>query len=240
MAELVLTNARVLVAGYDLTGDLTSTQLALDADMVDKTKMGATARAKMPGLISGAFTHEGLFEAGADTVDPELFSLIGLDGQPVTMSPDGGDDGEVAFLFNATHGQYAPGAAIGEAFAFSVGGETTGVVARGTMMHNSTRTSSANGTTRQLGAVASGQRLYCAIHAHAVSGTLPTLDAVVESADNAGMTGATERIVFTQITARGGQLLSVAGPITDDYWRIALTIGGTSPSFAVAVSMGIK
>jgi hypothetical protein len=48
------------------------------------------------------------------------------------------------------------------------------------------------------------------------------------------------RITFTTATGRTSQMLSVAGAITDDYWRVSYTIGGTGgPTFAFAVTAGI-
>jgi len=32
----------------------------------------------------------------------------------------------------------------------------------------------------------------------------------------------------------------VAGPITDEWWRVSYTIGGTNPSLAVVVIVGIQ
>ncbi len=240
MPEHVLTNAAVYAAGYNLSGDLQATMLAVDVDMVDRTRMGASSRSRMPGLINGTWQHEGLWQSGADLVDPELFTQIGLNDQPVTMAAEGADDGEVAFLFKATSAEYTHGGSIGEAHGFSFGGETTEPVVRGTMMHNASRTATGLGTARQLGAVAAGQSVYASLHVFSVSGTLPTLDVIVRSDDNAGMSSPTTRLTFTQATARAGELLSLAVPITDDYWQVDYTIGGTTPIFEFAVCIGIK
>jgi hypothetical protein len=122
------------------------------------------------------------------------------------------------------------------------GSSSTGPVVRGLLVHpsNVSRTSSSTGTGRQLGAVAAGKSMYAALHVISASGTNPTLDVILQSDDNASFTSATSRITFTQATGRTSQLSSVAGAITDDYWRVSYTIGGTNtPTFAFAVTAGI-
>ena len=81
--------------------------------------------------------------------------------------------------------------------------------------------------------------MYAGLHITAASGTTPTLVVKVQSDDNAGFTSATDRITFTSANSIGGQWSSVAGAVTDDYWRVTWTVGGTSPSFTFVVALGI-
>ena len=54
-----------------------------------------------------------------------------------------------------------------------------------------------------------------------------TLDVIVESDDNAGFTTPTTRITFTQVTTTPiSYLSSLAGSVTDTYWRMKWTISG--------------
>jgi len=53
------------------------------------------------------------------------------------------------------------------------------------------------------------------------------------------MTSATSRMVFAQATGITSEWLPLAGAITDDYWRLAVTVGGTTPSFNYVVVLGI-
>ena len=46
-------------------------------------------------------------------------------------------------------------------------------------------------------------------------------------------------VTITAANAVGAQWGSVAGALTDDYWRISYTISGTNPVFAFAVSAGV-
>jgi hypothetical protein len=153
-------------------------------------------------------------------------------------------DGSTAYLLQSIPLSYTPvQGAVGDlAMGTISGSSSTGPVVRGTLLHPSStaRTSSSTGTGRQLGAVAAGQSLYAALHVISASGTTPTLAVIVQSDDNAGFTTPTTRITFTTATGKTSQMSSVAGAITDTYWRVSYTIGGTStPTFAFAVTAGI-
>ena len=85
-----------------------------------------------------------------------------------------------------------------------------------------------------------GKSMYAALHVISVSGTSPTLDVIVQSDDNSGFTTPTNRITFSQTGAVGAEWGSVAGAVTDDYWRVSYTIGGSdTPTFAFAVTCGL-
>ena len=74
-----------------------------------------------------------------------------------------------------------------------------------------------------------------------MSGTsTPTVTFKLQSDDNASFTSPTDRITFTDITAIGSDFQSVAGAITDDYWRLNYTISGTNPSFGIHATIGIE
>jgi hypothetical protein len=62
---------------------------------------------------------------------------------------------------------------------------------------------------------------------------------LLESDDNGSFTGATTRHTFAQNTAISSEWASVAGAVTDDYWRISWTVGGGSPDFTVVCAAGI-
>jgi hypothetical protein len=241
MAELVWTNAKLWLDGYDLSGSMNAIALEHSAELVDNTAFGDATRSRLGGLKNITMQADGYWNGGADQVDDVLFSRVGQTQIPVTLGPIAGADGEVGYGFLAAQGAYAPGGALGEMLAFTVNAEADGDLVRGTIMHNAARTASGNGVARQLGAAAAGQNLYAALHVIAASGTTPTLDVVVESDDGVGMASSSTRITFAQATAIGAQWATpVAGAITDDWWRITYNIGGTGPSFTFVVLIGIQ
>lgn len=89
----------------------------------------------------------------------------------------------------------------------------------------------------QLGSVAAGESAYADMHV--LTATAGTLDMIVESDDNSGFTSATTRLTFAQVaTTPSSFRQTVAGAITDDWWRASYTIA-TGPYVAV-VTLGIK
>lgn len=242
MAEFVLENAKLWLGGYDLSGDMNALALEYGAEAQDNTTFGQDTHSFMGGLKTIRASHEGLWNGGDGQVDDVLFARIASQNEPMSIAPETGADGETAYSFQSKVASYAPGAQVGELLAFNVSAEASaGPLVRGTIMHNAARAASANGVARQLGAVAAGSKLYAALHVIAVSGSSPTLDVTVESDDGSGMASPSTQITFSQATALGAQWATpVAGAITDDWWRVAYTIGGGSPSFTFIVVIGIQ
>lgn len=230
----VLRDVDVIADGYRLRGIMNSVALADSAELQEATAFGDTARRRVAGLKSANIDMEGYFDP---TLDKELYDRIGVANVPITVAPDGNAEGARAFFFRAIAGEYSHGGGIGDVNPFSLNGQGSdgSRLVRGTIMHNATRTTTANGTSRQLGAIAAGQKMYAALHVLAASGTL---DIVIGSDDNSGFLSGVNRITFAQATAIGSQWLTLSGPITDDWWRVQWTIGASS-SFEFLVVLGI-
>lgn len=241
MGTLVLTDAKVLAGSYDFSGDHNQIGLDYGADSKDATTFGQGTRIHKGGLKVPAFSAGGFVDLADDDVDEQYFTSVGLADVPLSVMAVG-TEGEVAFSLKSLLTQYQPGAEVGELLAFQITADPSGgaPLVRGTLMHGATRTATANGTARQLGAVAAGKKVYGILHVTAASGTTPTLDAKVQSDDASGFPSATDRITFTQATGITSQWAELAGPITDDWWRVAWTIGGTTPSFTFWVILGIQ
>lgn len=244
MSSSVLTDCKLYVASFDMSGDMNALALTNSAEMKDGTTFGQTTRINKAGLKSIVAQHEGLWDSdGTDEPDDVFFSRVGTANIPVTISPQTGADGEVAYIFRAVHSEYAPGAQVGELFAFSVSmeGDDGAPLVRGMVLHPATaRTATANGTARELGAVSATQKLYGALHVIAASGTLPTLDVIVQSDTAEGFPSAATALTFAQKTAIGSDWQTLAGALTDTWYRVRFTIAGTNPSFTFVVAVGIK
>lgn len=241
MSKLVLTDQKLLVAGYDFTSSINAINLDFSAEPKESTTMGKTSRTYLGGLKAVQLQAAGFFDA--TPVDKPIFDRIGSDGLPLSVVM-GTSVGSVAYFFKAMAGEYSFGETIGEINKFNLGaGASEGPLVRGKLLNNSTVTATANGTGNQTGAVSATQYAYAAIHVTASSGSgNQTLNAIITSDDNGSFTSETTRFTFTQLTtAVGSQFMSLAGPITDDYWRAKFTVGGTgSPSFDVIVVLGVQ
>lgn len=235
MAERVFTSGLLMLGAANLTGQIRETALVLSAEVVDTTSFEDTARNRLGGLHDVALSAAGYFNAAAP--DATLYPELGVANTIITVTPTT-TLGDPSFFFRAVVGEYSPiGGAVGEVLGFTLNAASDlGDLIRGTLMENGTETASGNGTGRQLGAVSSSQSVYAALHVTAITGDW---DVVVESDDNAGFTTAVTRATFSGLTAVGDQFTSVAGAITDDYWRLRF-VENSAGSITLVGSLGIQ
>jgi hypothetical protein len=195
---------------------------------VDNTTLADTTRSNAGGLKTVGFS----IDAYSDftTYDGVLFSSVG-GSTPITFDVRENNN---CFIFNATHLVHNPlTGAVGDMAGMNISGATAGVMADGVVMYDDSTASSGNTSGSQVGSVSATRAMFANLHVTAAAGT--SLDVVVQSDDNAGFTSPTNRITFTQATGVTSEHLSVAGAITDDYWRISYTIVGGSFTFVVAI-----
>jgi len=247
MASQVLTNVKVFLGEYDISGFMNRVNLDYGALALKDTRMGHDTEVNKGGIKAASCDIGGFGDPASAGMEAISFNKIGTSNIALTCSPDGADVGEVAYFFKAlkatmalpfgTHGEIAPFS--GKATS---GGDTNALV-RGKVFVSagSAKTSSGTSSVIQLGAVGATQRVYAALHViDTVSGSLPTLDVTVKSDDGSGFASPTTRITFTQVTAKTYQFLSAAGAITDTHWRVDYTVGGSStPTFPFIVVVGI-
>lgn len=244
---MVLLNARAFAGAVDLTGVSNKAEVTPSVDTVDVTNFGSAGwKEILGGLAETEIALAGFFESGTVAAagtfeDPELFAQLGAVG-PWSLMPAGAADSGLAYLTNALEASLnAIQGSIGDAAGFEAMAKGSTKLARGVVGHppGTARTSTGTGTANQLGALSAAQSLYVNLHVLSIAGTTPSLTVRVESDDNAGFSSATTRGTFTAATtAVGGQHMRIAGPITDDYWRAAWTISGSSPSFLFLVTFG--
>lgn len=239
MAVVAFTDGRIYAAGINLSGHANQGTLTLSAAELDASVISSGWDVTTMGRKRAALEASGFWEAGTGLPD-DLYAKLGVSDQVVTVLPDG-DDGGVGYSVQAVPVKYSIGGQAGEILPFSL--SAVGSVSRairGTVMHDdvTARTATGAGTARQLGAVSATQRVYASLHVLSASES-DTLDVVVESDNASNFPSATTRLTFTQATAIGGEWKSAAGAITDDWWRVSYTIGGSSPSFQFVVVIAI-
>lgn len=243
MAKLVLTNVRTFAGATDLTAVSNKAEISAAVDAVDVTNYASQGYTEvLGGLAETEIAMVGFFESGADAsfVDPAMNAAVGALA-PWSFAPDGAADGALAYLTNALVQKYTPiKGNVGDAAGFETSAKGSTKLARGLVGHppGTARTTSGTGTARQIGALSASQALYVNLHVLSVSGTTPSLTVRVESDNASGFPSATTVGTFTAATAIGGQHMRIAGPITDDWFRVAWTISGTTPSFLFVVSFG--
>jgi hypothetical protein len=233
----------ILVGGYDISSTSKKWDVSGTAATHDSTGFGTSWVSMVGGLKSVDWSADVMQNFDADTVDALVgLSAVGGSAVPLSTLPVAQTAGSVGYTFNAKQFAYTPIDADPDALAMAqLSGKGDGSpLVRGTLMNATTATTAtATGTAFEVGAVASTQKMYGALHVVAASGTSPTLDVVVESDDAEGFSSATSRMVFAQATGTTSEWLPLSSAITDDWWRITATVGGSTPSFRFAVIIGI-
>ena len=242
---VTLKDAKLWIAGYDLSGDHNQLELNTTKDTPEDTRFGMDSRSYLPdGIRDTAVSHAGMYD---QAVGPPLLvddvlqaEFDGTALTVMTLAAVGNAEADVAYSFNAVESSYVPiGGAIGDPHVFSATAQGSGDAVRGVLMEPgvTARSTSSNGTGSQLGDLAAGETGRAALHVIATTGS-PTLDVDIES-DTVGFPSATVRISFGQATAIGAQLLSDTTVTADDYWRAAWVFGG-SGSITFVVNFGIN
>lgn len=244
MAVHKLTNAVVYMAQFDISGVHNMVELPQSVDKKDATTFGNTTRINAAGLYQVEAKGQGFTSFGTGEIEAVLAANLAVVDVPLSVMAEGGTAASRAYFTRMMTGTVKPfGTQVGELNPFEWAASGSGGVplVSGTVMAaKAARTTSGNsGTALQLGAVSAAQRIYAALHVFAASGTTPTLAVTVRSDNAVGFSTPTTQITFTTATAAGAQFSSAPGAITDDYWRVDWTVGGTTPSFTFAVVIGI-
>lgn len=247
MAAFALTDVDAFVDGLDASCFANMVSVNVEVAELDKTTFCSGGwREVIGGIKSVAFELEGpqdLATAAASATsgpDQELGLLVG-NAYTAAFVPAGSSSGAVAYFTSARLMSYSPwGDAVGDLATWKTSWMGTERMVRGVCAHAATLTATGQSAAHQIGAVSASQRMYAAFVVQTAGGTTPSITVKLQSDDNAGFTSATDRITFTAATAKGGQFSSVAGAVTDDYWRLQWTITGTTPSFQFRGFIGLS
>lgn len=241
MAKKVLRNVRIYWGPLALASNVNALQLDATASEVDVTTFDSGVWGEsLVGLVKATARLDGYWTPDPDAV---TFDELGGSSLPATVTIPAATDpaaGEVAFFLLASESSYAVGGAVGTAARLNLALSGGSAVHRGAVSdYAAAADASGNGTGLELGAVTAGQRLYYAVHVFSAAGTSPTLDLVIQSETDDLWASPTARVTVPQFTAAGSAYGSIAGPVTDTWWRVARTVGGTDPEFGYVVALAI-
>lgn len=243
LTPTVLIDARIYLASVDLTGFSNKVETAVTVTELDRTTFGSGgSKVRGGGLFDSKTALEGLWDSGDLTKPDDAFwANLGSATVPLTLVPELGTVGSLAYLNRVFESDYKYGGEIGKDQTWSADLKGNWPLVRGQILHpqGTARTATGTGTGVQLGSVAANQRLYACLHVLSVAGATPSLTVKVQSDTTSGFAAPTDRITFNAATALGGQASSALGAITDTWWRATWTISGTTPSFLFAVSAGV-
>ena len=245
MAQIILSNCKLWVGKYDMSGKLNAIALDDKPDALDNTTFGCTAKSRKQGLPTVLASLAGFWEALSSDL---YFSNFTLTDVPMTIAPEPTIGGP-AYSFLSLNTEYQFGGSVGDMGKFSVKAESVGQeLIRGNILENGlvAKIASNVGAAGLFGPLTDIQYLYGVLHVmSAATAVGDTLDVIIESDSVATFDASPEtQISFTQVLGNGGGLYEwatpVIGPIADTWWRTKWTIVDVDdPSFTFAVFMGI-
>ncbi|NUO62820.1 MAG: hypothetical protein HOQ34_04520 [Gemmatimonadaceae bacterium] len=241
MAKQIISNARVWLDQFDMSGDFNAVALKTGVDAKEATPVSATQHVYLPGLRTFDANLQGMWEGGTNANDEILSARIGAATAPlVTIDPstNGGAEGDRVYFGPLMLADYQPGGSIGDVLEFALAMQAAGGISSGTLMHNATRTVTGTGNVQQLVAIPAGRSLLVGAHLLAISGG-GSLTIAVQSAALVGFGTPTTRGTLAAMSVVGAQSLLIAGAITDTFYRITWTLTGASPSAQFVVSLGL-
>ena len=193
------------------------------------------------GLATAMFDITGMADMAALGFDATTWSQFATKDVVHSMSI-GSADGSPTYFMRGMSTSYTPiDGQVGDLAGMRLAGRTsTGKMVRGVRAHPTSvaRSATGNGAGYQLGALSAAQSMFAALNVLDRTGTA-SMTLKVQSDDNSGFTTPTDRISsFTAAAARDYQWGSVAGAVTDTYWRVVYTITG-SGTITFGASLGI-
>lgn len=255
MGLIVLTDAKVYVGGYNLSGYSNEAHVTQNPVMLDATVFGLGTKKNTPGLYDFKADVAGFMDytypMGAAPLDQlnsfnsALFAKILTNGTPdiASYAALGNAEGDIAFTMQAVNSKFDPlSGAVGTLVPYKLELNAAGLpLVRGVVQGVGLKTVTGGSAAGiQLGAVSATQKLYAGLHVVGASGTTPTLNVTVRSAAASNMASPTTRLTFPQFTTSvGASWQSVAGAWADTYYDVRWTIAGTSPNYTVFVVVGI-
>jgi hypothetical protein len=246
MAVYTNTDIRWYLGQAAVACNAKSATLQNECAALDSTAICTTGWVEViPGLKSGSFSLELMQDFDEAALDELMFPLVGVSGTPQSMSI-GSAVGAPGYVWRSKVGSYTPITGnVGEIAGAAVSGVSTGAIARGQVIASDTTavTASGTGTAVQVGALTASQEMLVGLHVPTVAGTTPTLAVTIQSDNASGFPSPTGRLTLSTATptTNRAQIGTIAGAVTDDWWRVSYTITGSGgPSFNFAVVVGVR
>lgn len=243
MAAFTLTNSEVLVGGFDLTQFTGQYTVGGTVAMQEANVHGGGGfRRVYPGLRSFTTGLSGFADFDAGAVSRALTPTTVGTQVPVTIVPqDTATAGDIALFTRGLVADVdAVGGAIGEMATFSANVGSDAPLVGGIIgAPLAARTSTFTGPVLAMTGPTATQSLYANLHVIAASGTTPSMTVTIQSATLVGFGSPTTRATFTAATGVTSQWFGSNVTTTDGFWRVVMTITGTTPSFTAACAFGV-
>tara|TARA_R100001460_G_scaffold107800_1_gene157148 strand:+ start:2267 stop:2977 length:711 start_codon:yes stop_codon:yes gene_type:complete len=226
-------DTKVFINNTEFSSYFNSVDSTQTADVAESTTFGNLAKTYISGNKDGTMTITGFFDA---TADDTLQPLLGGADMIISVGIDGLDATDSCIFGQGNINNYGVSSPVGDIVATSLDIQADSGIYSGTVLENSTVTTTTTGTARDNTlSTANGGAGFLIVTAK--SGTSPTLDAKIQhSADN---TTYVDLVTFTQATAETSEVKLVdEGTTVNRYLKAILTVGGSTPSFTAIIGFG--
>lgn len=234
-----LLDAGIFLGGYYLSPEVNEVTMSLDRDPLEYKTLDSQWVKRCSGARPVSCSIKGY-------LDPETSLAVNQyqdDGLPRAFSlSESAPVGGTAAMFCQAHlASRVQTTRSGEIPQVAMTLQGHGAALAGVCLHfaKSIAVGTVLGSAVQVGAVASGQRLYIAAH---ILGDVGSNDLVVtiQTDDASGFSTPVDRLVLSP-SGRGGSFSSVAGPITDTWMRVTteVDLSAISGGIAVFVAVGL-
>ncbi len=243
--------SEIFLCEFDISCFVNNIDLTQDIDLPEVTTFCDDTRRYINGLKNATGSLGGFIDDDADTgIDAILQATFNVPTSSIwTDAPNGFTVGNFVYLFRALINSYNTTQPVDGVEAFTADLQLDGDLSRGFSLHaNAAEIVSGTSASIDLqnsqgydGAVTSTTGFVAHLHVCAVSGTVPTLDVLLEdSPDDMVFTGIAGG-GFAQNTAIGCERLeTTAGATVDQFVHADWTIAGTTPSFTFVVAYAAK
>jgi hypothetical protein len=218
----------------DLSGNANSLAFDAPVEVLDVTTFANLVRKREAGLGDSNFS----IRSQMDEAEEPRATLEALHGDSDAYygwieSNASMAEGDYGLFVQALASTLERTGELGQIHHINISGNGNGHLVVGRVLQqDESLTVTGASTGFQFGALAAGETMRATMFV--LGATAGTLDMLVESDDNSGFTSATTRMTFSQFSAIGAEQQSVAGAVTDDYWRVSYTIA-TGPFTAVVI-----
>jgi len=240
----VSASGKVYYDGYDLSGDHNEIRLRVSVEPRPLKPGGSPGIVRLAGLKDFELSHVGYFNPSAGQVEPVAWDKLAVSGLAATICPLTGAHGERCFFGSGIDMSYEQGAPVGDVMTITGAMKASGIECIGgsVLKAKAAVTETGTGTVLQMGAVASGKKVWAAVHCFATTGSGDRSCIIkLQSDSTSNFDSPTDQITFAEFSTTAGAKFAtpVAGPITDTWWRLVWTVVGTGKSFTIFGAAGI-
>jgi hypothetical protein len=249
MAEKVLKDCKLLVGGYDVSGNTNTMSVTASADVLDKTAYGSSFRKRIHGLNNFEMTGGGFWDSSTDPAnkvggfDSKLFGEVGGTSEALTVAV-ASSDGSNALLTNGVGASYSPSGNIGELMGFDFAAQGNGAAIWGKLARSSTmKGSSGQGTAVYLGTASTsvGKKFYAICHV--IRGTTAgTVDVQIQGDASSDFPSPSTICGFTQLKTTDHhvryQWATTKASTDHDWYRVLWKASAAGVNVRAFVSIG--